>query len=164
MDLAKGAVGVGMWSCWGEELVESGAGFLSPQKLAAGDRSVGGCHHVRIWTYWIPALLPSPSCNWATRLWPHSRIWKELLGLAGSLGRVKGAGGAWDPTCSLRSLELMLWILCGQCPSLNLSGSAAVWRGPQEVASKPWQAEEETQAEGLVGQVSPPRPRGGKWA
>lgn len=108
MDLAKGAVGVGMWSCWGEELVESGVGFLSPQKLAAGDRSVGGCHHVRIWTYWIPALLPSPSCNWATRLWPHSRVWKELLGLAGSLGRVKGAGGAWDPTCSLRSLELML--------------------------------------------------------
>lgn len=36
---------------------------------------------------------PSPSCNWATRLWPHSCVWKELLGLAGSLERVKGAGG-----------------------------------------------------------------------
>lgn len=61
MDLAKGAVGVGMWSCWGEELVESGVGFLSPQKLAAGDRSVGGCHYVRIWTYWNLLCSPPPA-------------------------------------------------------------------------------------------------------
>jgi hypothetical protein len=101
----------------------------------ATDRSGGGHPHVRVWTCWGPALLPSSTCNWATRLWPHSCVWNELLGLAGSLGRVKGTGAG-----SLGSSGPMVWGLVWlvSLSEPKWTSSCLELGGLQEVASKPW--------------------------